>query len=119
MLQNHDVSNNEQEEKLQQTLRQIGKLESILQTERELRKQAELRTKEIFDQAKKFKVISEKERKQKEIAELQVQKAVCRAKEVMCYFFNSAVDDSVGKIAKENFANSNFPEFDSLILSRQ
>lgn len=119
MLQNHDAAGNEWEEKLQQAVRQIGKLESILQTERELRQQAELRTKEIFEKAKKFKVISEQERKQKEIAELQVQEAVGRAKAVMHYFFNSAVDDSVGKIAKAGFKNNNFPEFDGLLLSRQ
>lgn len=120
MLRNHDNSKDALEDKLQQSLKQIEKLENIVQTEQELRKQAELRTKEILNKAKKLKALSESEKKQKEIAESQAQKAVSRAREVMSYFFNSAfMDENTGKNAAAGFMNNNFPEFDSLMLSRK
>jgi hypothetical protein len=120
MLKNHNNNHDTLEEKLQQSLKQVEKLENILQAEQELRKQADLRTKEILIKAKKLKVLSESEQKQREAAELQAQKAVSRAREVMSYFFNSAfAEDSLGRSAAMGFVNNNFPEFDSLMLSKK
>ena len=110
MLKNNERLKNAIEEKLQQTLDRVQQLERIVQTEQDLRIQAEKRVKAILQQAKDIETKRINEKKQRIIAEQQAKKAFARARDVIGYFFNSALDDTLGQ---------GIPYFDDLLIGNR